>query len=293
MTQYGFYFDATRCTGCHTCEAACRDYHDLGLDFTFRHVYEIEGGGWNQASDGTWSTDSYTYYVSTSCQHCDNYHDLGLDFTFRHVYEIEGGGWNQASDGTWSTDSYTYYVSTSCQHCDNPACTHVCPTGAMHKGDDGIVSVDVKKCIGCGYCELACPYGNPKVDREKGHSTKCDGCASRLAEGKSPICVEACTMRALQFGPADEMAKKGHSTKCDGCASRLAEGKSPICVEACTMRALQFGPADEMAKLGERAALAPLPDPANTTPNLYVKACEHAKPSGSTDCVVANTAEVK
>ncbi len=72
MTQYGFYFDATRCTGCHTCEAACRDYHDLGLDFTFRHVYEIEGGGWNQASDGTWSTDSYTYYVSTSCQHCDN-----------------------------------------------------------------------------------------------------------------------------------------------------------------------------------------------------------------------------
>ncbi len=205
MTQYGFYFDATRCTGCHTCEAACRDYHDLGLDFTFRHVYEIEGGGWNQASDGTWSTDSYTYYVSTSCQHCDN-----------------------------------------------PACTHVCPTGAMHKGDDGIVSVDVKKCIGCGYCELACPYGNPKVDREKGHSTKCDGCASRLAEGKSPICVEACTMRALQFGPADEMAK-----------------------------------------LGERAALAPLPDPANTTPNLYVKACEHAKPSGSTDCVVANTAEVK
>ncbi len=139
MTQYGFYFDATRCTGCHTCEAACRDYHDLGLDFTFRHVYEIEGGGWNQASDGTWSTDSYTYYVSTSCQHCDN-----------------------------------------------PACTHVCPTGAMHKDNDGIVSVDVKKCIGCGYCELACPYGNPKVDREKGHSTKCDGCASRLAEGKSP-----------------------------------------------------------------------------------------------------------
>ena len=53
MTQYGFYFDATRCTGCKTCEAACRDYHDLPLELSYRHVYELEGGSWNQAADGT------------------------------------------------------------------------------------------------------------------------------------------------------------------------------------------------------------------------------------------------
>lgn len=205
MSQYGFYFDATHCTGCHTCEAACRDYHDLALDCSYRRVYEIEGGGWNQDENGSWSTDSYTYYVSVSCQHCDD-----------------------------------------------PACTHVCPTGAMHKGEDGLVSVDAKKCIGCGYCQLACPYGNPKVDRSKGHSTKCDGCADRVAEGKAPICVEACTMRALQFGPVEEMEK-----------------------------------------LGERAAMAPLPDPSVTTPNLFVKPCAKAQPCGSTECYVANTAEVK
>ena len=58
MTQYGFYFDATRCTGCKTCEAACRDYHDLPLELSHRHVYELEGGSWSQASDGTWTTDS-------------------------------------------------------------------------------------------------------------------------------------------------------------------------------------------------------------------------------------------
>ena len=72
MTQYGFYFDATRCTGCKTCEAACRDYHDLPLELTYRHVYELEGGSWSQASDGTWTTDSYTYYTSFSCSHCAN-----------------------------------------------------------------------------------------------------------------------------------------------------------------------------------------------------------------------------
>lgn len=162
MTQYGFYFDATRCTGCKTCEAACRDYHDLPLDLSYRHVYELEGGTWNQATDGTWTTNSYTYYTSFSC--C---------------------------------------------HCEKPACTQVCPTGAMHKDDNGIVSVDTHRCIGCGYCELACPYGNPQVNRELHHSVKCDGCAARVEQGKQPICVDACLMRAIQFAPTDTLPQEG------------------------------------------------------------------------------------
>ena len=68
------------------------------------------------------------------------------------MYELEGGSWTQAGDGTWTTDSYTYYTSFACSHCDNPACVQVCPTGAMHKGDNGLVSVDAHRCIGCGYC---------------------------------------------------------------------------------------------------------------------------------------------
>ena len=31
MTHYAFSFDGTRCTGCKTCEMACKDYKDLDL----------------------------------------------------------------------------------------------------------------------------------------------------------------------------------------------------------------------------------------------------------------------
>ena len=114
------------------------------------------------------------------------------------------------SDGTYTQDCFVYHVSLGCQHCDDPACVKVCPTTAMHKdASTGLVSVDEHKCIGCGYCHMACPYNAPKVDREKGHSVKCDGCAERVAAGEKPVCVEACPARALDFGTIEEMAKLG------------------------------------------------------------------------------------
>src|SRR5699024_5099623 len=64
-------------------------------------------------------------------------------------------------------------------------------------------------CVGCGYCHMACPYNAPKVDRSKGHSVKCDGCAERVAAGEKPVCVEACPARALDFGTVEEMSKLG------------------------------------------------------------------------------------
>lgn len=52
MTQYGFYFDSSRCTGCKTCELVCKDYHDLGPDILFRRIYDFEGGSWEKTPEG-------------------------------------------------------------------------------------------------------------------------------------------------------------------------------------------------------------------------------------------------
>lgn len=104
-----------------------------------------------------------------------------------------------------------------CNHCDNPPCVRVCPTQATWKRPDGIVAMDWHRCIGCRYCMAACPYGarsfnwmdpRPYIQhptpefptRTKGVVEKCTFCSERLAVGRLPACVEACTEKALVFG---------------------------------------------------------------------------------------------
>lgn len=205
MANYVFYFDASRCTGCKTCELACKDYHDLSATVAFRKIYEYDGGGFTQNSDGTFTNDVWINYISMNCNHCDN-----------------------------------------------PACVKVCPTGAMHRDDQGFISVDHNRCVGCKYCEMACPYNVPSFDADLGQMRKCDGCSARVANGETPICVDACPLYALDFGPADEMK----------------------------------------AKYGEGEWLAPLPDPSYTNPTTIMKKCAVSRAGGSHDGSLMNPKEV-
>lgn len=141
---------------------------------------------------------------------CKDAYDLTVGNYYRKVYECTGGETTKAADGSISTSCFSYYVSLSCCHCTEPVCTEVCPTRAMAKDEEtGLVCVDAMRCIGCGYCHLACPYNAPHVDTEKGHSVKCDGCKDLVMRGETPVCVAACPARALSYGDASAMEKLG------------------------------------------------------------------------------------
>ena len=141
---------------------------------------------------------------------CKDAYDLDVGTAYRRVFEYTGGDTVRNGDGTFGSTCFSYNVSVACNHCDDPVCVRVCPTEAMHKDEQtGLVSVNDRHCIGCGYCHLSCPYSAPRVDRVKGHSVKCDGCIERVAVGEKPVCVEACPARALDFGTVEEMSKVG------------------------------------------------------------------------------------
>lgn len=143
---------------------------------------------------------------------CKDYHDHDSDIAFRMVIDYEGGSWKPNADGAFSQNAFVYHISLACNHCTQPACTHVCPTGAMHKDELGLVWPNATKCIGCGYCTMACPYHAPHIDAHLKRSSKCDGCRDRVAEGKSPICVEACPVRALEFDFMSDLARSHPNT---------------------------------------------------------------------------------
>ena len=123
--------------------------------------------------------------------------ELCLGVFYRNVKHYETGSFPKVG---------RFSVSMSCNHCENPACVAACPVKALYKSEDGTVLHDASICIGCATCAASCPYEVPKV--VNGKMSKCDGCAARVAKGENPSCVDACTMRALDFGEYDELVAK-------------------------------------------------------------------------------------
>ena len=170
---------------------------------------------------------------------CKDAHNLPVGLNLRRVLEEASGSWRQdRMTGAWHQDVRAWYVSIACNHCENPACVKVCPTKAHYKrAEDGLVVIDRDKCIGCGMCAQACPYGAPQLDEKARKMMKCDGCLDRLEKGGAPICVEACPQRAISFGEISELRRT----------------------------------------FGTLAVTPPLPDPAQTRPALVIVPSPKAK----------------
>jgi len=130
-------------------------------------------------------------------------------------------------------DGAEFYMNRPCQHCQDAPCVRVCPVGATWVRPDGLVAMDYNRCIGCRYCEVACPYdvrrfnwkvsdapnpyhpvwGNAEVERRtRGVVEKCTFCVHRIDRGlevglkpgvdraATPACVAICPVNARVFG---------------------------------------------------------------------------------------------
>lgn len=104
--------------------------------------------------------------------------------------------------GTYPTVS-RHTAPHQCGHCENAPCLSVCPTGATYRAEDGTVQVDEDRCIGCGYCAQACPYG-ARVKLSSGVLSKCSLCEDRISQGLEPLCVKACPVSVRFFGDLDD-----------------------------------------------------------------------------------------
>jgi formate dehydrogenase iron-sulfur subunit len=107
----------------------------------------------------------------------------------------------------------TVTVKRQCMHCLQPACTSACLTKAMHKTPDGPVAWDGRKCMGCRYCMVSCPFDVPRFEYHSANPRiqKCDLCAARVVRGESPACVAACPAQALTFGRRNNLLDEAKS----------------------------------------------------------------------------------
>jgi anaerobic dimethyl sulfoxide reductase subunit B (iron-sulfur subunit) len=156
---------------------------------------------------------------------------------------VAGGGWRQEGEA-WQQDVFAYHLSISCNHCERAICLEGCPTRAIGRRDDGVVLIDQSLCVGCGYCSWVCPYSSPQYDAKAGVMSKCTLCHEDLDQGLEPACVAACPVRALDAGPAAELAEK------HGSVEKAAE-IPPLPAASLTEPALQLAPHAQAGRSAE------------------------------------------
>ena len=83
----------------------------------------------------------------------------------------------------------------TCFQCDDAACVKVCPVEALSRNEStGAIEVNADRCIGCGLCSIACPFGHMNHHQVAGIAVKCDLCG-----GKEPACAAFCPTRTLEY----------------------------------------------------------------------------------------------
>jgi Fe-S-cluster-containing dehydrogenase component len=181
----GFLYDATLCIGCKSCMVNCKKYNS------------VPGGA-------LYEPGRTIPYERISA---DEIYDAPLELSAKSLSIIKayknGTGLEQNA-----VENGFSFVKNNCMHCLDPACVSVCPVGALLKDPgSGAVTYDQDKCIGCRYCQVACPFGVPKFQWESTSPkiVKCQLCHHRYKDGGIAACCEFCPTGASIFGPVTEL----------------------------------------------------------------------------------------
>ncbi len=169
--RWGFLVDLTRCMGCGACVRACKAE--------------------NHVPDGYYRTWVERYTMLRDGRVLVDSPDGALN-GFPEDPPVDPAEGEQA-----------FFVPNLCTQCSTAPRGPERPAGASSRSRDGLVLVDKKRCIGCGYCVQACPYGSRYLHPD-GTADKCTLCYHRLVRGLPTACVQACPVGARVVGDLND-----------------------------------------------------------------------------------------
>lgn len=172
--KYVYLIDTRKCIGCGSCVRACSRENDVPPNYfrTWVERYQISRTG-----------------------------EVAVD-------SPNGGMDGFAPTVTGKEVTKAFFFPKLCCHCTHTPCVQLCPVGASYRTLDGVILVDEKRCIGCGYCVQACPYGSRFIHPVTHVASKCTLCYHRITRGLQPACVQACPVGARMLGDTKQVGDK-------------------------------------------------------------------------------------
>ncbi len=184
----GMFVDTSICTGCKSCQVACKEWN--GLPPEPSHFRSDPASGHLVAVNFSGNSYDNTGHLSAT--------------DWRHVRFIEQFTPDR-SQARW------LFMSDSCKHCTDAGCLNACPTSSIIRTDMGNVFVQQETCIGCKYCIAACPWGVISFSQKTGTVWKCTLCNDRIHNGLGTACAKACPTGSIQFGEVADLRTKANA----------------------------------------------------------------------------------